>query len=183
MGSTSPRRYNCGHCGVDMVSDKGGYSKTNDKQHIYVCIVCRKPTFFDVDKTQIPGVLPGEQVKGLPLDIEILYYEARRCFMISSWTATTMLARKLLMQVAVNEGAPKNKSFIEYIDWIEVSDWNTLGLKKGLDRIRVKGNKANHEVGIIPPEEAKESLILLEVFLRLVYEYPATFEEPTAEDT
>ena len=48
----------------------------------------------------------------------------------------------------------------------------------GLDRIRKKGNKANHEVSIIPQEEAAEIFAVLEVFLRLVYEYPATFEEP-----
>lgn len=180
--SAPKRRYRCGHCGADIVSNDGGESHQNHQRSIYLCINCHKPTYFEADGTQIPGVLPGKEVKGLPSDVAPLYKEARRCFMITAWTATTMLARKLLMQVAVDKGAPKDKSFVEYIDWIKESDWNTLGLKKGLDRIRKKGNKANHEVSIIPQEEAKESLVLLEVFLRLVYEYPDTFDDPPAED-
>ena len=175
---SSPRRYKCGHCGSEIVSTKGGQSKHSSNLKIYSCIDCDKPTFFDGKGTQVPGVLPGTKVQGLPDNVEFLYDEVRHCFMISAWTATTMLARKLLMQVAVDKGAPKDKSFLEYIDWIQDSDWNTLGLRKGLDRIRKKGNKANHEVSIIPQEEAAEIFAVLEVFLRLVYEYPAAFEEP-----
>ena len=90
-----------------------------------------------------------------------------------------MLARKLLMNVAVDKGADENKAFSYYVGWMDDSEWNTTGLKLGLDRIKNKGNDANHEIKEVSKEDVEEIFELLTMFLRLVYEFPDKFSNNT----
>ena len=90
-----------------------------------------------------------------------------------------MLARKLLMNVAVDKGAEENKAFTYYVSWMDKSEWNTTGLKLGLARIKNKGNEANHEIKEVTIEDVKEIFELLTMFLRLVYEFPDKFSNNT----
>jgi hypothetical protein len=70
----------------------------------YICSHCEKPTFFDQDQ-QLPGVAPGSSVEHLPLDVASLYIEARNCVAASCYTAAVLVCRKLLMNIAVAQGA------------------------------------------------------------------------------
>ena len=90
-----------------------------------------------------------------------------------------MLARKLLMNVAVDKGANVNETFAYYVKWMDESEWNTTGLKLGLDQIRKKGNDANHEINKVSREDVEEIFELLTMFLRLVYEFPNKFSNNT----
>ena len=90
-----------------------------------------------------------------------------------------MLARKLLMNVAVDKGADENKAFAYYVDWMDESEWNTTGLKLGLAQIKDKGNEANHEIKEVSREDVEEIFELLTMFLRLVYEFPDKFSNNT----
>ena len=60
------KSYTCGHCGNRVGPDRGYYAiatqggRTVRTHHIYLCSHCRKPTFFDSDNTQHPGVAVGK---------------------------------------------------------------------------------------------------------------------------
>jgi hypothetical protein len=97
-----------------------------------MCPFCNRPTFFEGDQ-QIPGVPYGAEVSALPVNIEAIYNEARRSVASSSYTGAVMLCRKLLMNVAVDRGAPQNQSFAEYVNFIEAKGYIAPG-NKGLGR-------------------------------------------------
>ena len=55
---------------------------------IYICHHCLRPTFFDADQKQTPGVRAGEDVKGIDeATVEKLHNEARDCFSKNAFTA------------------------------------------------------------------------------------------------
>jgi len=106
VGSQS---YVCGYCGNTVASGLGyrnvtaAPAKTIGK--ILLCSHCSEPTYFPKDAKQIPGVAPGNEVKALPPDVDSLYREARNCVAVSAHTGSVLLSRKLLMNIAVAQGA------------------------------------------------------------------------------
>ena len=105
--SLQAHKFICGFCG-DKVASKEGYTTTdapNGRQaHIFICPGCTKPSLFHFS-LQMPGVAPGNEVAHLPKDIEALYLEARRSAGAGANTAAVLACRKLLMNIAVAQGA------------------------------------------------------------------------------
>jgi Domain of unknown function (DUF4145) len=140
---------------------------------IYICSSCRQPTYFDSAARQWPGVSFGAAVAGLPVDVGRLYAEARQCMSVSAYTAAAMAARKLLMNVAVEQGAEANKSFKYYVDWLVSYHVLPAGSAAWVDHIRDKGNEATHEIAIVSQQDAEQVVSFIEMLLKLVYEFPA----------
>ena len=88
------------------------------QRHVYVCPNCSRPTYFAEDKTQLPGIVPGVEIKHLPDDVEELYREARHCVAIGSYTSSVLSCRKLLMHIAVAQEAAAGKSFVDYVEYL-----------------------------------------------------------------
>ena len=170
--------YRCGHCDANICVEKGGLHNPG-QYYLANCYRCHVPTIFTRNNKQYPPSRLPITVKGLPEDIGEVYKEVKDCLVIGAWTATNMLARKLLMNVAVDKGAEQNKVFSYYVDWMGNSEWNTTGLKLGLARIKNKGNEANHEIKEVSKEDVEEIFELLTMFLRLVYEFPDKFSNNT----
>src|SRR5712692_4596894 len=87
--------YICGHCGNAIASEKGWKAKDHPTGNvvaaIYICHRCTKPTFFDANKAQTPGVTFGEAVKDIPDSaVEELYNEARRTTGTAAYTAAVL---------------------------------------------------------------------------------------------
>lgn len=117
MGS---RKFVFGHCGNDVASDKGYRGMdgqlTRTIAHIYICHRCMNSTYFSPEGKQTPGSSFGGAVSNIPYEeVEALYNEARACMKVSAFTAVAMCCRNLLMNVAVDQGADKNKSFAHYV--------------------------------------------------------------------
>ena len=72
--------YVCGYCN-EKVASAVGYVSTGhqqpQQQQIRICPNCKGPTFFDREYGRYPGSVPGNPVKGLPVELEALYTEAR----------------------------------------------------------------------------------------------------------
>ncbi|MBN2910759.1 hypothetical protein JQC72_14760 [Polycladomyces sp. WAk] len=117
----------CGYCGSVTASNQGffnqikNYHHTKYKHFIYICSFCNLPTFFEYFGTdcqkQTPAPMIGRTVKHLPKDVEKVYNEARDCTSVGAYTAAVMLCRKLLMHIAVEQGAEEGKSFKHYVDF------------------------------------------------------------------
>jgi hypothetical protein len=140
--------------------------------HIYICPHCAKPTLFAGSKQQ-PAPAFGEEISHLPDSIRGICDEARRAFSASAFTGCVMLARALLMHIAVEHGAEPGLKFIQYVK--HLVDEGVVPLKKGkewIDHVRDVGNEANHEITPITPKQAETLLTFLSFVLRFNYELP-----------
>jgi hypothetical protein len=68
---------------------------------------CDQPTFFGLDdeNSQMPTTAVNSRIEDLPDELDTLYAEARGCIAVGAHTAALMVCRKILMNVAVVEGA------------------------------------------------------------------------------
>ena len=164
------KSYKCGYCGEPLASNRGFESAHGN---IYICHFCNKPTFFDDRNRQYPGALIGNTVKHIPRkEVEDLFMEARRCYAVSSYTAAVMCCRKLLMNIAVAEGAKERDSFVEYVNYLESNNYIPPKGKDWVEQIRKLGNEANHKIIMKTKPEAEKILIFTEMLLRFIYELP-----------
>ncbi len=177
------KSYVCGHCGNPLASEKGyfagEYQDASGRKvaFIYICHFCNKPTFFGENGDQIPGSVFGRSVEHLPTeDIEPLYEEARDCMKVNAYTAAILCCRKLLMNIAVKQGAEEGLRFAQYVDFLADSGYLPPNGKKWVDVIRQKGNEATHEIAIMAREDAEELIEFSEMLLRFIYEYPTRID-------
>ena len=172
-----PRVYKCGHCGEKM-SSVLGYHTEEGANEIYICMNCTEPTYFnDAKKTQFPGEVYGDDVKHIPENIEMLYNEARHCFSVQGYTTSVMACRKLLMNIAVQNGEKEGLSFVQYIDFFEKNHFTPPNSRGWVDHIRKKGNEANHEIKIMAKEDAEDLINFIEMILKFIYEFPGRIEK------
>lgn len=169
-------QYDCGHCGRAVASDKGWNGRLALGNHgvevrIRICPNCMEPTYFRITE-QIPGAAYGEQVGHLPPNVERLYNEARNSTSVQSYTAAVMVCRKLLASVAVGLGAREGESFQNYVTWLEDNGHTPPKARAWVNRIRDKGNEANHEIALMGEADAKQMITFLAMLLRLTFEFP-----------
>jgi hypothetical protein len=178
VNNIRPRSFKCGYstCGREVSSEKGWFHldrANNLDGFVYICPICLGPTFFDVFDNQMPGVSLGNEVKNLPSQIETIWSEIRGSTSDGSYTSAVLMGRKLLMHIAVNEGAKDGISFVEYVNYLVDNHYAPPNSKKWVDKIRSHGNEANHEIVIKKKEDAEEIMVFLEMLLKFIYEFPA----------
>lgn len=168
----------CGYCG-NQVGGKIGYRRLMERPEkvVYICPRCDNPTAFIEDEDaaieQIPAPVSGNDVEHLPKSVKSLYDEIRRCIQYSSYTSAVLSMRKLLMHVAVEQGAKPGETFVAYLDYLRDNGWISPKCAPWVDAIRKTGNEASHEIVFVPEEQAVELLGFCEMVLKLVYEFPA----------
>ncbi|MEK3735695.1 DUF4145 domain-containing protein [Paenibacillus sp. FSL H7-0941] len=171
--------YTCGYCGSKTSPSFGykslGYDGYDHFTSGYICICpgCNNPTFLVSEKSQVPGPLIGRKIKNLPEEIESLYDEIRKCISVSAYTSAVLSSRKLLMNIAVHQGAPENKRFVEYVDYLETNHYIPPQGRSWVDKIRRKGNEATHEIAVMDKSDGEELFSFLEVLLIFVFEFMA----------
>lgn len=172
IGSTD---YQCGYCGKVVASDKGYFANTlleGHKARIYICPHCARPSFF-YGGVQSPQVAPGNEVQHLPDQIQALYREARNCVAATAYTASVLACRKLLMNIAVEQGADEGLRFIEYVDYLADNGFVPPNGRGWVDHIRKKGNEATHEINLMTADDAAELIAFAEMLLKFIFEFPA----------
>jgi hypothetical protein len=138
---------------------------------VAICPRCGCPTYL-LDDIQTPPITFGESVDHVPPEIDVLYQEARSSIRAGNYNAAGMIARKLLMNLAVTKGAPEGGSYKSYVDYLEQEGIVTSEMKDWVDEIRELGNDANHELPALTEDEAEAILTFVAMLLKLVYEYP-----------
>lgn len=170
LGNVGAHQYTCGYCGKVVGSDRG-YYPAQSPHRIYICPFCTRPSFFEADK-QTPGVAYGSEVAHLPEGVEALYREARNCVAISSHTAAVLTCRKLLMNIAVAQGAKEGQAFMAYVEYLAAQGYVPPHGKGWVDHIRNKGNEANHEIKLMEKADAENLILFVEMLLKFIYEFP-----------
>jgi hypothetical protein len=170
--------FRCGYCHRDVGPSAGYTREQGSPKHrtgeILICPACNRPTFFDQDKTQYPGVMKGENVSGITdKEVEDMYSEARACSSVGAYTACVMACRKILMNVAVHQEAPENQTFAEYVNFLEAKGHIPPNGREWVDEIRKRGNTATHEIKVMSADDATLILDFTTMLLRFVYELPS----------
>lgn len=168
----------CGYCNNLISSNKGyaigalGDGSGKIVGAAYICTHCSGITFFAPSGVRYPASALGNTVRHVPDDLDALYQEARRCTGQSCYTAAVLLCRKMLMNVAVHQGAKENMKFIEYVEYLSSQGFVPPNGKIWVDHIRKKGNEATHEIALMTEADAKNLMSFVEMLLRFVYEFP-----------
>jgi uncharacterized protein DUF4145 len=148
-----------------------GWTESNTQTRLFACTACHMPYIdLQAEGRTIPGQRLGSSVKNVPPDLARLYEEARDAASASAYTACAMVARKVLMNLAVLEGADKNKSFQFYVDYLAQNGFVPPKGRPWVDKIRTTGNTATHEIEIVSEAEARDVMYLVENLLRFNFE-------------
>ncbi|OIR17000.1 hypothetical protein GALL_28210 [mine drainage metagenome] len=173
VGGIGSKQFRCGHCGYSVANDKGYFADNNSPRRIYICPNCDKPTYFDESARQYPGVAPGNEVQQLPQELARLYLEARNCCSVSAFTASVLTSRKMLMNIAVQQGAKEGLRFVEYVEHLAANGFIPPNGKGWVDHIRKKGNEATHEISLMTQADAEELIAFSEMLLKFIFEFPS----------
>lgn len=177
--------YVCWNCGNRVASSEGyscdvanwppspGRGTSRSEEFIRVCPHCCRPTYFAAYGRRIPGTPPGAEVEHLPEDVGALYRDARLAAGASAYTAATLTCRKLLMHVAVEQGAPEGATFQACVEHLAAQNVLPANAKGWVDHLRLRGNEANHEIILMQEKDSTLLLDFAEMLLRLVYEFPS----------
>ena len=181
--SINPRavEYDCGACGKPAVARLVcSLSRNADNAEICWCLCpCPKeePTVI-VRKgvnvmMQLPEVREFHATIVWPDDVRQLYEEAAKTFAAGAYTATAMLARKLLMVCACHEGEDDGKSFVAYVEFITNQVLTFPKAKPAINAIRSIGNDANHEVQFVSRDDAHRAMKIVTYLLNTIYSFPS----------
>jgi hypothetical protein len=97
---------------------------------------------------------------------------------VSSYTAAVLTCRKLLMNIAVAQGAGPGKTFVSYVEHLAASGYVPPNGRGWVDHIRTKGNEANHEIVLMSKAEAEELISFAEMLLKFIYEFSSRVPKP-----
>lgn len=170
-----PKSFICWNCGKEVASEKA-YALNKPGvgfrfSFIYICPNCNAPMIIDDEKKQVLLPLPGKEINKLPENINIVYSEIRKCMQSGGFNGAIMLMRKLIMHIAVEEGAEEGKNFVEYIDYLYDNGNIPKKSKNKSDSVRTFGNNANHKIENRTQEEAQNCFELIELLLKVNYEF------------
>lgn len=162
------RVYTCGTCGTPV--NGAVIASARDYPVVWVrCVKCDAGAVINGSE-QSPPAKRGENVDGLPADVDAVYSEARRCLGVAAYSAVDLLCRKLLMHVAIDKGAKGGLTFAQYLEHLAAKGYITPPLVPWVDHIRKRGNLATHELPTPSEPEAEDTLAFTSQMLRLVYE-------------
>ncbi|MGD7021504.1 DUF4145 domain-containing protein [Rossellomorea vietnamensis] len=179
------KRYTCGYCGTNTSGD-GGYilQRTRiDRLHaeeaawVIICTSCNQPTYINPEEDiQVPSPKIVDKVEYLPDSLNSLFNETREAISAGLYNSSVLLCRKMLMNLAVLEGAQENKSFLSYVNYFEDNGFITVKMKPWVDKIRTIGNTATHEIPDIKKADALIAFEFLVMLLKLIYEFPSKMQ-------
>lgn len=164
----------CGNCETAVSADVvAGHLGIADSPVWLKCPACGDGSVMTVARVVYPPMPTGGHVKDLPADVERAWREARTAHSVAAYTASEIMCRKILMHVAVGVSASKpGKRFVEYVDALESTGHIPPHLKPVVDRVRGRGNAANHELPASTEQDSLMTLKITEFLLRGTYELP-----------
>jgi len=177
IGFIQEQNFTCGYCGRD-IGTKIGIQTQDTVQRIYICPMCNRATYFESGHVFCPLPRPGETLVYLPDNIRPVYEEIRSAMQAGAFTSAVLLARTLLSHIAVTEGAPENKPFNFYVEWLDQNNHIPPKGKHWVSVIKNKGNDAAHDLEMIDSKTANLVLVFVAHLLRNIYEMSGMLPVP-----
>lgn len=165
----------CCNCGKEIASNQGymGLSNYDTKPHsyIYICHCCFAPNVFDIDDKPMIFPKTGKKIANLPENVSNLYNEVRACLQAGAFTASAMLMRKMLMDIAVAEGIKGCHTFNQCVEALCKEGIVPKKARHLAEAVRKLGNDVNHELKTAKPEETYVLFKFIEMLLEVNYEF------------
>lgn len=187
-GSSVPSKvFECAFCSNRVSSSLGFYKGTQRDgsggmiAFAYICPECETLTTFDRNAIQFPQSVFANHISHLPEDIAALYSEACTSASINANTASVMVCRKILMNIAVSKGAKAGESFLFYVNFLNDKGYIPPDGKEWVDYIRQVGNEANHEIQLMVLDDSRALITFIEMLLKFIYEFPKKVPPPKAK--
>jgi hypothetical protein len=118
-----------------------------------------------------PVAPAGGSVANLPDDVAKAWREARSSHAVAAYTASEIMCRKILMHLAVDVAASQpGGSFKGYIEDLDTAGYIATGLKPAVEKVKDRGNVANHELPASTEVDSVVTLRITEHLLREFYE-------------
>lgn len=125
-----------------------------------------------------PRTKPQPSDERIPDDIKEDFDDAKMCFSVSCYRASTAMSRRALEACCVNKGADENKNLQGMIEDLFNLGIITKRVKDWADSIRWIGNDAVHiNANKIIREDSEDILKITKQILDLIYVFPAISQE------
>ena len=177
----------CPCCGtVTMLAialGKAPYGYHNCYSAWLMCVKCGAGSWAIGDSdnvvVQYPSAAPFTTPDHLSPEVKTTWEEACNSFTVGAYTACTLMCRKLIFYMAVEEGLPEKNDrnhapgFEQCINYLVESGLITSRYQgEWVDSIRVWGNAATHDLAVIDKSVAEKALTFTHSLLKMVYEFP-----------
>ncbi|MBZ0273784.1 DUF4145 domain-containing protein [bacterium] len=184
--------YRCGYCERDVSANTTcilqEYTPRSPRdwvatgQFAIACPHCHKWSNMTNDSVE-PLPRFGREIEHLPTDVGSIYEEARASMGAGAPTAAVMCCRKIIMNLAVEEGATPGLKFVEYLDDLRKKGHIPPRWQGWVESIRKAGNEATHEVEPQTLDEARRTMDFTAMLLAAHYEGPGRLNmlEPSVE--
>lgn len=146
------------------------------------CPACGRGAVREGD-TVSPSPKPLSDVRGLADNEKAIWAEVRDCLSVGASTATVMLCRKLLYNLAVAKGMDETDAkgrahnFYESVEHLKSAGYVTPPMQAWVGRIKDVGNEANHKVVRVDAQEAMKVAVFTEQLLILAFQMDKLMEE------
>ena len=148
-----------------------------------MCVKCGTGSWAigDLDNVivQYPSAAPFATPDHLSREVKSTWEEACNSFTMGAYTACTLMCRKLIFYMAVEEGLPEKNDrnrapgFEQCINYLVESGLITSRYRDAwVDSIRIWGNAATHDLAVIEKNIAKKALSFTYSLLQMMYEFP-----------
>jgi hypothetical protein len=147
----------------------------DDTWWIGVCNGCQMPVLVqNRGETIYPPALPKPTDLRVPDDMRGDLDEAKQCFGVGAWRASSVMARRAMQSAAIEKGASKNKKLQDQIEELAGRGQITRDLAECAHAVRFVGNDGAHPGGEpVTQDDADAVLQLAEQLLHLLYVTPA----------
>ncbi len=172
----------CGNCGravAALVIAESGFNGIEvpygaDAIQWLQCPACYDGCVLTMSGVVWPVAPAGGSVANLPEDVAQAWREARTAHAVAAYTSSEIMCRKILMHVAVDVAQSQpGATFLQYIDALDKAGYFGPKLRPAIDKVRQRGNAANHDLPASTETESLVTLRITEHLLRGVYEIPA----------
>lgn len=159
-----------------------------------ICSACGMGAFAvgtpDQPETLFPARSPFGTPQNLSPEVEHTWAEALDSFSASAFTACSLMCRKIIFHIAVEEGLPAKNArdrapgFEECIDYLVNEGHITKKQKeRWVDSIRIWGNMATHELAPTDRDTAYSALQFTKQLLEMIYAFPSAAPQTQKEIT
>ena len=144
---------------------------------IVECPSCHCPTIYDFrTESTSPIGKALRSVENVPDSINTIYEEIRTGISAGCYTSSVILARTILMYIAIEKGAENNSNFLYYINYLTEHGYTPPDARSWIDKIRIMGNQAVHQLEVWKKEDAELIGKFVMYLLIVIYELPLSLK-------
>lgn len=160
----------CGTCGQGVAAE----IVVNTGSTLFLlCPACQEGSVRVSTGAIWPPSLVGSSIANLPEDVAQAWREARTTHAVAAYTSSEIMCRKILMHLAVSVAQSKEgDTFKAYIEQLDKAGYISAGLRPSVEKIKNRGNGANHALPASTEAESVVTLKITEHLLRGIYEIP-----------